>query len=301
VFDRSTFKIDHIGLALLIAFLLISILIIYQDEHPQSNVPERISVGVLPDQTDTDLQLRYGPLLAHLSEYTGIPHDLIIPGDYSELVDLFINQEIELAYFGGLTYLQAAEYGGALPLVSRDVDLDFESVVVVRTRSTAMSLADLRGMSFAFGSRQSTSGHLMPRYFFEAQDIEAETYFNDISYSGKHDRTISMVLQGEVDAGVVNGEIVESLISSGRIQGDAIRIIWKSPPYVDYVWAIQQTLDDAHVSKLRDAFLVLGDDDPTILSLMGARAFLPVNERDFQILRNVAIKNDLLKHGDDAP
>ena len=116
------------------------------------------------------------------------------------------------------------EYG-AVPLVMRDVDSRFTSVLVVAGEGFK-TFEELQGKRFSFGSKLSTSGHLMPRHFLQVErGVTPEKYFRSILYSEKHDRTAYWVRDGEVDAGVVNAEIIREMFADGRLRPGDVRII----------------------------------------------------------------------------
>ena len=83
---------------------------------------ETLYIGILPDESEKALRERYTPLLEFLSEETGLRCELIVPNSYEQLVRLFGEGQIDLAYFGGVTFLKADSEHGAVPLVMRDVD-----------------------------------------------------------------------------------------------------------------------------------------------------------------------------------
>ncbi len=202
---------------------------------------------------------------------------------------MFGEGQIDLAYFGGVTYVKASVRYGALPLVLRDVDTRFTSVLVAG--KDAGTLQDLRGKRFSFGSRLSTSGHLMPRYFLRAEHgIDPEEYFRSVGYSGKHDRTAYWVRDGDVDAGVVNSEIIRRMFNDGRLRPGDIRVIWKTPPYTNYVWAARPGIPSADRELIQQAFLRLALEDSQqeiILSRLGAESFYPASSDDFAMLKQV--------------
>ena len=87
--------------------------------------PLVMRVGVLPDEGVESLRKWYAPLLDYLSAKTGLEFQLVLPSGYGELLRMFGNREVELAYFGGLTFVQAFDTYAAAPLVMRDVDTRF--------------------------------------------------------------------------------------------------------------------------------------------------------------------------------
>lgn len=262
-----------------------------------SEYPRSIRVGVLPDQSAEKLAARYTLLLAHLVRETGLPFELVIPADYDELLQMFYAKNIDLAYFGGLTFLKAHERSGAVPLAMRDVDARFRSYFLVNATEPATSIAEMRGGTLAFGSRLSTSGHLMPRYFMVESGIDPEGHFGEIVYSGSHDATAMLVRDGEADLGAANGEIIERMFSENRLNRNEIRILWKTPPYPDYVWAIRKEIDGSVRRNIQDAFIALSPgiaDHSKVLLVLGAQGFLPASVNDFAPLRTIAESQGLI-------
>ena len=172
----------------------------------------------------------------------------------------------------------------------RDIDAKFTSYFIVRADETANRIADMRSRRLSFGSRLSTSGHLMPRQFLNESGIVPEDYFDDVAYSGAHDLTAMMVRDGVADIGAVNSLVIDTMFKDGRLRSDEVRILWESPPYADYVWALRRDFGEVSENRLRESFLSLSRQNPTdsaILDRLGARMFLPASTHDFLQLRTL--------------
>jgi phosphonate transport system substrate-binding protein len=255
------------------------------------DAPARLRIAVLPDQTPVLLRQQHDPLVAYLGRSLGIPTELILPGDYAELTSLFRSNKVDLAFFGGLTFVQARRQGGAVPLVMRDIDLRLTTVFLANASSTGKTLEDFRGARLAFGSRLSTSGHLMPRYYLEKRGIVPESFFYEVRYSGSHDKTVDWVWRRQVDLGAANTAIVEQMYAKGIFRRGDLRIIWTTPPYPDYVWAAHPSLSASFQRRLRDAFLALSPQNPEharVLASQSAGRFLPVKGDEFDSLTQAA-------------
>lgn len=259
--------------------------------------PDVLRVGVLPDQSPEILQQRYQPLLDYLGAEIGIPFQLVVPSDYTTLLDMFHEGDVDIAYFGGLTFLRARETSGARALVMRDVDTRFRSSFIVGADRPEMTIGEFRGKTLAFGPRLSTSGHLMPRYFLRQENIEPEYLFANIIYSGGHDATAILVRDGKADLGVMNTEILDAMFRDGRLRRDEVRVVDQTPTYADYVWAMRVGIDDSLYNRVVFAFLRLSPVDATdaaILANFGASGFLPASESEFGSLSKIAMSLGLL-------
>ena len=250
-----------------------------------------LRVGVLPDQSEPELRKRYEPLIGHLSETTGLNYELVIPNDYNHLLVLFADRKIDLAYLGGLTFVKAQRDHQAVPLVMRDTDLKFRSYFLARADDSSRAVTDFKGLRLAFGSKLSTSGHLMPRHFLKERGIEPERFFGDVLYSGAHDRTAIWVRDRKADLGVANAKIVEGMFEDGRLPPEQVKIVSQTPAYPDYVWAAQRDLNSALQDRIVDAFLILSpaeEKQGDILERLDTGGFLPAQTSDFSELIQVA-------------
>ena len=277
---------------LLLAVSWIGVAACAQELPEGATQPATIRVGVLPDESDASLRSRYVPLLEYLSEATSIPHELRVPESYDHLLEWFAAREVELAWFGGLTFVRARVASGAEALVMRDIDRHFTSEFVVAGTSQARDVEELRGGVFAFGPRLSTSGHLMPRYFLGRRGVDPEEFFAQVRYSRGHDETVYWVRDGLADIGVANSAIVASMYADGRISRGSVRRLEATAPFHNYTWAVQPGLPREIVLRIRDGFLALDPDDPSqarILSAVGASGFVPAAIEDFAAVRETAL------------
>ncbi len=274
-----------------ILLCLLSVAAIWLQAGEQTH-PRVLRIGVLPDQNADVLRQRFAPLLSYLSSEVGIDTSLVIPSNYDNAVQLFADGEVDLAYFGGLTFIQANFRHGAKPLIMRDIDTRFTSWFLVRPEQEQAKLTDYRNKKISFGSRLSTSGHLMPRYFLQNNwQIDPEVFFAEVQYSGAHDKTAQLVRDGIVDIGVANSNVIKQMLADGRLQTDDISIHWQTPPYPDYIWAVQRDIPADLEIRIRDAFLGLDSynaEHARILRSLDAEKFLPSGVDDFADLRRIA-------------
>jgi len=273
----------------LIALLL---LVINHDQENSNSaiVPETLRIGILPDQDPETLRRRFAPILKYLSAALQIPCELRIPESYEHLLELFHNDEIDLGYFGGYSFVNARQQDRAVPLVMRRIDTRFTSLFLVHANSTAQKMDDLQGKRIGFGSALSTSGHLMPRYFLQQMKMEPEEYFSRVAYSGAHDKTVYWVRDGVIDVGTANANTVRSMLGQNLVGSDEIRILWETPPYADYVWAVKPAIDENTRLHIRDAFLELSpevEEHKAILEALHASGYVPADNEFFSNLETI--------------
>ena len=99
--------------------------------------------------------------------------------------------------------------------------------------------------------------------------------------------------------GAVNSVVVDDLYDRRELTRQQVRVLWETPAYADYVWAIQKDIAvDVRVT-IRDAFLKLHTDDlshATILERLGARCFQPASASDYEALEKLFSRNSFHTH-----
>lgn len=280
------------GIPSTFAALFLCLALIACSGPESSREVDRFRVAVLPDQTEAQLRLIYQPLLDYLQTQTDFQFQLEIPESYAELLQWFEEGKVDLAFFGGVTFVKAHASSEAVPLVMRDVDAIFNSLALGNADNPATSLQEFKASRLAFGSSLSTSGHYMPRYFLSQQGIYPEVFFSKVMYSGAHDTTAYWVRDKKVELGIANSKIINAMFADGRLNADELKIVWRSPPYADYVWALQAGIDSLQKNALRDAFLGMHNSEQgrIILKALQANYFIPAGMDDFERLENVVIQ-----------
>jgi phosphonate transport system substrate-binding protein len=280
-------RLAHLAIPLALAALAFPL-------HAQS-----LKVSAIPDESPTELLRKFKPLGAYLEQKTGLRVDWTPVNDYPAVVEGLAAKRIDLAWLGGFTFVQARiRTGDAIPIAQRVEDEKFISYYIVPKDSSAKTLQDLKGKTFAFGSPASTSGHLMPRFFLLKAGINPDKDFTRLAFSGAHDATVAFVASGRAEAGALNASVYDKLIEKGDANAKAVRILQTTPPYYDYNWTVRGGLDPALVKKLTAAFLELDPKNPAhkeVLDLQRATRFVATKPENYKGIEEAARSAGLLK------
>jgi phosphonate transport system substrate-binding protein len=255
-------------------------------------------VTAIPDESPTELARKAAPLMKYLEQKLGVKVEFTPVTDYAASVEALANRQVDLAWFGGFTFVQAQHRSGGkvVPLVQREEDEKFRSVFIT-TDPAVKSLADLKGRNFSFGSQSSTSGHLMPRSFLLAAGIDPDRDFKRVAYSSAHDATVAAVASGKVDAGAVNISVWEKLVADGKVDPAKVRVFYTTPSFFDYNWSVHADMPAAQREKLAKAFLDLDRSTPQgreILELQRATKFVPTKAENYKGIETAAKSAGLL-------
>ena len=256
-------------------------------------------VTAIPDESPTELARKAGPLLKYLEKTLGMKVEFTPVTDYAASVEALANKQVDLAWYGGFTFVQANVRSGgkAIPLVQREEDEKFRSVFITRDPAIK-TLADLKGKTVSFGSQSSTSGHLMPRSFLLQANIDPDKDFKRVAFSGAHDATIAAVVAGKVDAGALNISVWEKFVAEGKVDTSKVRVFFTTPGFFDYNWTVHADMPVAQREKLTKAFLALDRNTPEgkeILELQRATRFIPTKADNYKGIEQAARSAGLLK------
>ena len=248
--------------------------------------------------TDPGKMLRDAqPLVDYLEQKTGTKITMTIPTNYAAVVEAMVNDQVDIAHFGGFTFVQISARAGARPLVQREQDQQFHSLFITQPGSSINSLQDLAGHTFAFGDVNSTSGHLMPEYYMRDAKVDGRVIEKAL-YTGGHDATALAVANKKVDAGAMDENVFQTMMKSGKMTDRQVKVFWTTPAFFDYVWAARKGLDPKISESFAKALLDLDARNPqqkVILDFLSAAKYVRANDSDYTKLRQAAKAAGLMK------
>ena len=256
-------------------------------------------VTAIPDESPTELARKAAPLVKYLEQKLGMKVEFTPVSDYAAAVEALANKQVDMAWYGGFTFVQAhiRSGGKVIPLVQREEDEKFRSVFI-STDPSMKTLADLKGKTLSFGSQSSTSGHLMPRSFMLQAQIDPDKDLKRVAYSGAHDATIAAVAAGKVDAGALNISVWEKFVAEKKVDPTKVTVFYTTPPYFDYNWTVHADMPAAQREKLTKAFLDLNKntaEGKEVLELQRATKFIPTKAENYKGIEAAARSAGLVK------
>jgi phosphonate transport system substrate-binding protein len=279
-----------------LAAMFFTIAVACSGNEDQGSAPTLV-IGGIPDQDVSLLEERFGGIANYLSEAVGIDVEYQPAISYAALVTAFQNGDVKLGWFGGLTGVQTRIATlGAEALLQRPRDAAFHSVIIVGSGLDASFLADLAGHTFTFGSENSTSGHLVPRWFLTQAGIDPESDFlGPPSYSSSHDTTWKLVESGSFDAGALSAAVWDRAVREGTVDTSKVRVLERVGPYFDYHWVahpeIDATYGDGTTEKIRAALMNLDlavPEQKRLLELFDTDRFIKTENGNYQAIEEMA-------------
>jgi len=250
--------------------------------------------------THTEQMRRY------LESQLHIPVDLVQVSQYAATIEAMRADKVDIAHFGGLSYLIAAQKAAAQAIVSRGYAggrlAGYRSLIAVPKNSSIHSIQDLKAhaksLVFAFADPASTSGNLYPRVGLLSLGIDPERDFKQVLYANGHLADLMAIRSGKVDAGAFDELYMTRLIAKGRMKPDEVRVLWTSDLIPAEPIAVRGSLPEQLKKEIQQAYLDMRKRDPELWNELNQSAYatypgstyIPVTDATYDGLRHYALQ-----------
>jgi phosphonate transport system substrate-binding protein len=235
----------------------------------------------------------YRSLISITEKLTGFKIDTIKVTDYNAAVEAMRAGRAHIAWYGGKTYVKAAEIANAEAFAAGvrpgEKDAGYYTYFVVKKDSKLKKFNDVKGKILSLNTIGSTSGDLIPQVELNKINlsIKNKNHFKNIFYAGSHDACLLAVLNNQADVCGMSSRNFEARLEDGTIKLNNVRIIHKSdrvpPPPLAYSKSIP--LEDR--KKIKKA--VLEAHNHGEVSGYGGKMshYMEVKDSDYNVLRDV--------------
>ena len=223
---------------------------------------KRLRFAVAPMLETKATFLVYQYLVQWICQNIGREPDFVLCSSYKQIRESLEAGQTQAAFVCTGTYVHS--------LVSERLDLlaepvysapfEYRCLLLVKAEHPAETIHDLRGATIAFTDPESFTGNLVPRALLAAENIEPETFFKNILYTGSHDRSIAAVSLAAADVVAVDALIWQAKRRENPALNDHIRVLWKSQPFPPPPVVVPAGTEETLKSDLQDAFLMIHKD-----------------------------------------
>ncbi len=254
----------------------------------------------IPDENEARLKERFDKVAVYLGKELGVEVQFVPVKSYPAAVTAFRKNEVQLAWFGGLTGVQARRaVPGSQAIAQGAEDAAFISYFIANAttglkeskESPQVFPKSIAGKSFAFGAKTSTSGRLIPEYWIRKQlGMAPEAVFTRVGFSGDHSKTLELVQSGAYEVGALNYSVWKNEVQAGHVDAEKVSVIWQTPGFPDYQWTIRGDADQAFgknfTKNVQQA--LLGMNDKRLLDSFSRTAFIKAANEDYAPLEKTA-------------
>ncbi len=226
----------------------------------QSELPAlKFGVGLFQPSIEKNDET-YKPLADYLARELKRPVQLKTVDTWEGLAKSLASGETDMGLLGPWGYVLANNESGAeaIATILYDDKPEYFAHIITHPNSGITKLEQLKGKSFAFGDKGSTSGYLIPFHHFQKtfNIKEPEEFFGKVLYT-KHQAIETQVTAGELDAGADYNRNRNAMIEQGLIDAKKSVIIWTSAPLPNDAFALSPELmkNKKFVEQVRKALI----------------------------------------------
>ncbi|HUT44334.1 MAG TPA: phosphate/phosphite/phosphonate ABC transporter substrate-binding protein [Desulfobacterales bacterium] len=259
-----------------------------------------VSAMVSPKETFST----YRNLIKYIGDNLNYKIQLIQRKTYGEINELFLKQQIDLAFICSGPYAVGKEKYGfealAVPVI-REKPF-YQSYLIVNKNSSIEKIEDLRGSAFAMTDPASNTGAMVPLYWLSKIGEKPETFFKNITYTYSHDNSILAVARSLVDGAAVDGIIWEYYNARNPTKTSQTRVIKKSIPFGSPPFVASKYLGSNIKEKAQDLLLDMHQDPkgrPILKELMIDR-FVSPKDAWYQPIREIKQQLNVAYRGSDV-
>jgi phosphonate transport system substrate-binding protein len=167
----------------------------------------------------------------------------------------------------------------------------------VLAKSPYRKIEDLKGKNLGLVDPNSTSGNNMPRFKLNQLEINPETYFAKVQFTGSHENAVLALAQGTVDVAanwwnapddsnltrMLNKHMLKNADGT-EMTKDSFRMILKSDLIINSPYAYLSNLPDDLKAAISKAFLEAASKDKAAFDRLSDGKNLPwqkVENKDY--------------------
>ncbi len=269
-----------------------------------------LDFGIISTESQDNLKPKWEPFLTAMEESLGRKVNGFFATDYAGVIEAMGAGKIQLAWYGGKSYIEAAERSEAeafAQTVASDGSKGYYSHLITNKANPIVESIDTdtgngdqyvienaSDLTFAFNDPNSTSGFLVPSYYvFASNGVNPEQAFSQLTFAGSHEATAQAVANNQVDVATNNSESLVDLEKSDPAALENIQVIWTSPVIPSDPIAYRKDLPDCLKPELNDYFYSY--EDETVLGPLEWQGFDEAGDADWNTVRELNVGKELLE------
>lgn len=263
-----------------------------------TTVPSMLRFGVGPLlATPTDTKAAYDPFFAWLAGRLGTKHELTAVDSWGGISVALGSNQLDLAWMGPFGYVlaNARSGAGAIATAKYDDKPIYHAIVVGKPSLTVNTWPDdAKGKSISFAEVSSTSGWLVPTFWFKQRNIDPKTYFK-YTEGASHPANELAVASGQVDFATDYDRNRVAMIESGKLKDTDTKVVWTSDPLPNDAIGVRKGFDAGLAKRIQDLLVGLTPADAKPILPNHYTGFIAATNDSYKTIRDAAVSLDALK------
>jgi phosphonate transport system substrate-binding protein len=251
-----------------------------------------VRIGVVPALTVTATIRQYQPVVDYLNKKLNINSQLMPQKDYLTVLEKMQRGELDAGIFGSLLGYRAIREIGALPLARPEShgDSTYEGLVFARKDSGIKDIDGLKGKVFAYVDMNTSAGYVYPRALLKEKGYDADRFFKEAIFAGKHDAGVLMVLNITADGGTTKDDVYYRLAKDDpRIERELRILHLSAAEFPDRTVAARKGFDPVLAEQLKQALIGMDKNEEGLSALKAAGfdRYIATGAENFRQLENM--------------
>lgn len=251
-------------------------------QAPARKPVRTLTVGIVPQQSASELARVWIPVLGALSERAGLSLRFATAPDIPAFEKRLAAGAYDVAYMNPYHYSVFAQKPGYVAF-AKEKGRRLRGLVVVRKDSMIKDMKELAGQQIAFPAPAAFATTVLVRAEFERMGVPITPVFVK-----SHESVYLNVAQRQIEAG---GGIVRTLQTMDAPVRDELRVLWQTKDYTPHAFAAHPRVPAADLQALRAAMLT-ADSDPRMRSVLegiGFKGFDAAQDAEWNDVRALGI------------
>ena len=252
-----------------------------------------IKMGFVPLRDGDKLIESVEPLEKMLTDELGIKVEAFTATNYVGVIEGLGSGQVDFGIIPPLAYVLANKSSDAkvvLTAINDKGEASYKSQYITRKDSGINDVKNVKGKKVAFVDPSSTSGYLFPGAHLISNGIDLEkdiTY----SYSGGHDKSIQLVMNGDVDVAPIFVDAREKYKNEFPKVMDETKVIGYTEEIPNISVTLNGDMDPEMGDKITKALVKVSSSEEgkkLLGELFNIYGFKAATDKDYEVIKHTA-------------
>jgi len=229
----------------------------------------------------------------YLIKTTGLNIKIKFARSYSTMRHLILDNDVDVAYICGATYVDLLPSNKIKLLALPTVDNKpyYYSLVIARRGTKYKTIDNFKDKIYAMSDPESNSGSLVPRYEIDKRGYKDDNFFKRVVYTYDHGESVNAVLYGFAKGASVDSVVYKAFLKNRPKQKKRLRIVEKFGPFPIPPFVIRKDVPQAIQDKLQKSLINMDKDKNAkhILDDMAIGSFIKPDNFSYEKIKKIKL------------